>query len=813
MRGRRASGSGFRVRGGGAAVWLLPAGRFGGVPALAFLLFCWVAGGVPAAADDFAGRARDPEALLFQGVPAGAKDAGAWDFAGSRDSAAGFVYTLVQGTETVTEEWLEELVQAGLEPVRYVPNNAYIFRTMDGAKAAAQLPVDEVRRFFILGPDNRVAPETGEAAAKAADDALLAVAVTLWPEEDAGRAVQSIEDNGGEVTGRADVAGQPFLTAEVPAAAVQELAALPEIEWIEPVSTITLRNDLTGAMVESGTPEMRPFRNSGLFGAGQVVGHIDSTLNALGCFFADPAGIPPGPDHRKLLRTAGATNPTTHGSHTAATIAGWRMNGDLDKAGIAPAARLSHANYRELIPHADLDVPQNFNSLYGLLNLARGDGAAIHSNSWGDDERTNYTYLAAAADLFVFLHEETLVVFAASNEATLRTPENARNVLAVGASRRYPDKDVKLSGGVGPTFDGRMKPDLYAPGHLVESAFSGMCSTGGLSGTSMATAAVSGAAALVREYFQTGRYPTGDPGGGAAFTPSGALLKAVLLNAAQDLVAEEDYPSQAQGWGRVQLDRALPTGPEGSRRLYVEDHRASFGHGMRTGQSRSVPVLVKRRDEPLRVTLTWDDPPVSRAAESTVVNDLDLQVIGPDGVFYRGNVFENRRSVTGSTHDPLNNVEQIHLPAPQTGLYQIVVDGAFVEPRNAPQGFALAASGGIYSPASGPVLLFAPGDVPANRSAQLYLLHPGIDTSTVTVEVTGESGDVETFTLFQRFAGIYESPVSLAIGEPVPGNGLLDGRSGETFTARFQPGPEAEPVEATITLRAAGTDGPTWRMY
>ncbi len=763
------------------------------------VLLVWLAGVAPAGG---------PGELLFQGTPETAKSAPAWDPA-TKPSATGHVYLLVQAGGTMTAAWLEAMEAAGLEPVRYVPNNAYIFRTQDGAKASGELPAHKVHRFFPLGPANRVAPETSEAAGKSAEDDPLTVAITLWPGEAADRVLHVIADSGGTPAGHADIPEQPFLMAGIPAGALWHLAELPEIEWIEPVSRITPRNDVTGAMVESGTPDQRPFRETGLYGVGQVVGHIDSTLNAASCFFVDPTGIPPGPGHRKLVRVAGANNPTTHGTHTAATIAGWRDGGTFQDAGIAPAARLSHANYDVLLPHRNEDVPENFGSLFGLLDVARHDGAAIHSNSWGDDQRASYTYLGAAADLFVFLQEDALVVFAATNEETLRSPENARNVLAVGASRRYPNTDARLSGGAGPTFDGRMKPDLFAPGEQVRSAYSGLCSTGTLSGTSMAAAAVSGGAALVREYFQAGRYPNGTPAPENAFTPTGALLKAVLLNGAQDLTQVDAYPSHRQGWGRLQLDRALPSGPDSFRRLYVEDHRASAGLGMRTGQSRNIPVLVKDRAEPLRVTLTWNDPPVSRAAQSTVVNDLDLQVIGPDGTFYRGNVFSGRQSVTGGARDTLNNVEQVHLPAPKHGLHQIVVEGTFVEPRNAPQGFALAVSGGILSPHTAPALLFAPGDIAAGGSAELYLLDPLLQSTTATVEVTGESGDSETFTLYQRFDGIYETTVPLAIAPPVPGNEVLEGQHGETFTARYTPGT----AEATITLRAEDTDGPAWRLY
>lgn len=45
----------------------------------------------------------------------------------------------------------------------------------------------------------------------------------------------------------------------------------------------------------------------------------------------------------------------------------------------------------------------------------------------------------------------------------------------------------------------------------------------------MATPVVAGAAALLRQYFVQGFYPTGAAVSASGFTPSGPLLKAVVL--------------------------------------------------------------------------------------------------------------------------------------------------------------------------------------------------------------------------------------------------------------------------------------------
>ncbi|NIP86543.1 MAG: S8 family serine peptidase, partial [Planctomycetales bacterium] len=76
------------------------------------------------------------------------------------------------------------------------------------------------------------------------------------------------------------------------------------------------------------------------------------------------------------------------------------------------------------------------------------------------------------------------------------------------------------------------------------SATPSPCDTQARTGTSMACPAVAGVGMLVRQYFMDGYYPTGSPDPEATFTnPSGALLKATLLNSAVDMTGISGYPS------------------------------------------------------------------------------------------------------------------------------------------------------------------------------------------------------------------------------------------------------------------------------
>jgi len=228
----------------------------------------------------------------------------------------------------------------------------------------------------------------------------------------------------------------------------------------------------------------------------------------------------------------------------------------------------------------------------------------------------------------------------------------------------------------GPTRDGRVKPDVVAPGEAIKSATSvdrdNECSTRRISGTSMATPLVAGIAGIVRQYLMEGRTPSGEAGGPEeGTTPSGALIKAVIINGAVPLrgyaqsgLPLEPPPSFRQGWGRVELASALPL-PARPASLQVADWKNLRGTGDAHAYCLSVPE--GSGVAPVSVTLAWMDAPGSLSGSGGLVNDLDLEIEVP----------VNASAVSwGSAERPdrKNNVEKgvIHYPVPG-GHYGVTV--------------------------------------------------------------------------------------------------------------------------------------------
>ena len=120
-------------------------------------------------------------------------------------------------------------------------------------------------------------------------------------------------------------------------------------------------------------------------------------------------------------------------------------------------------------------------------------------------------------------------------------PGNADGVITVGATHRYRPHTYGVSffSSRGPTGDGRLKPDLVAPGERIESCLLGS-SWGELDGTSMAAPHVSGAAAMLMARYDE---LIGEP----------QRIKRILCESATDLARERSF----QGHGMLDVLRAF----------------------------------------------------------------------------------------------------------------------------------------------------------------------------------------------------------------------------------------------------------------
>jgi subtilisin family serine protease len=125
--------------------------------------------------------------------------------------------------------------------------------------------------------------------------------------------------------------------------------------------------------------------------------------------------------------------------------------------------------------------------------------------------------------------------------SSITDPGNAEGIITVGATHRdWPHTyGVSFFSSRGPTGDGRMKPDLLAPGEKITSCIPG-ARDDEMDGTSMAAPHVSGAAALLMARHEELK---GQP----------TRIKQILCDTATDLRRERSF----QGHGMVDVLRAI----------------------------------------------------------------------------------------------------------------------------------------------------------------------------------------------------------------------------------------------------------------
>ena len=659
--------------------------------------------------------------------------------AGNEDPAAerAFARTdeslaLVQFKGPIKDAWLEELRATGVTVVTYMAQNAYLVHASPTAvKALADFAeTPEVRAITAFGAGDKIEPgiaSTGsvEVAVETLDGAP-------------GAEAREVLSGADELRGPARFAGTTAQFVTIDVAAAQALAQDPGVVAIEPWVDPELLDERAASIVAGrvnaagdtlSAANYFGFLTSQGFPTTTLPDVIDITDEGI-----DKGIVPvPAGSHNDFFvngnpaansrltyaqeATAGDTNARDcggHGTNVASIAAGYNKS---TGASVEDAAGFNYG--LGVAPRTKLGATKIFNcagtfdvttSLAALHSAAFASGARLSNNSWGAPVGGAYNAQAREFDFLVrdaragqAGNQQFVELVAAGNSGsganTIGSPATAKNVITVGASENVRPigatdgcgvtdagannaRDIINFSSRGPTDDGRIKPDIVAPGTHVTGAQpqtgaeydgSGTCNpqfpAGSaiyslVSGTSQATPEVTGAAALIRDWYRR------EVGGGTA-VPSPAMTKALLVNTATDQVGGQDgasgtnanIPTQVQGWGRVNLGNTFGN----TARDFVDQTNTI----RTTGHSERKTYTVASSAKPLRVSLAWTDAP-GPTSGNAFVNDLDL-IVSADGQTFRGNVFSSGLSATGGAPDTRNNLENVFLPAGITGPVSVDV--------------------------------------------------------------------------------------------------------------------------------------------
>ncbi|MCP4491460.1 MAG: S8 family serine peptidase, partial [Gammaproteobacteria bacterium] len=562
------------------------------------------------------------------------------------------------------------LSEAGVELISYIPNYAWL-ASVNVSRLASFTVHPLVRWAGELAATDKISPSIqaqGIANWGENVDGTVNLRIMFFADVSQQDAEELIAQQGGMVTkGNWD---SKTLTVKVPRVGLNGLANEDIVQWIEDIPPPRKRfNDgaMSGAKINSLWSVPYELSGSGVTIGVWDGGHVDAAHDDFGgrVIYGDTAEV------------------GEHATHVAGTLAG---NGNLSEQNGGTANQWRGAAPDALILSYDWSDPIQESSA-----AIDTHGLDISQNSWGfwiDEGLYNNCsfygdYLTDSKDYDALVKGDygspVNVVFSAGNErndldcniqqnggyGTIPPPGTGKNIITVGAVNSDDDSMTYFSSW-GPVDDGRIKPDVVAPG--CESGGEGYIHSTlpedsygnpGWCGTSMAAPVVSGSAALLIEQFASNY--------GADPLPS--TIKALLTHTAEDLGTTG--PDYQHGYGRIDATAAADVVANGA---IIEATITA------DGQQDSYVIEVAGGATELKVTLAWDDEAAAPQSSSQLVNDLDLVLFDPaSGTHLPWVMDPGNPSVAATTGvDSLNNVEQITIQNPPSGTWIIQVSGTTV---------------------------------------------------------------------------------------------------------------------------------------
>ena len=603
---------------------------------------------------------------------------------------------LVQFRTVGLPEWRAALGDAGATVLSFFPHNAHVVR-MDPSLVASLEQLDVVERVAPYHPAYRLEPSLRDWALAAENREPRRVRVMAFEWGPAGK--QRILADA-RLFGARLAAWAPsghILELWVTPQQLLRLAAHDEVMWID--AWTPDGDDMDLVRTDSGANWLET--THGTCGQGVRGEVLDSGVQQ------------DHPDFDGILMHTTA-DVQSHGTSTYGIVFG---NGNRDGDGNAQGT--GH------LPSSTGCASQGIFADYGVVTdrfahtqQLKGSPyfASFQSNSWGGGLTTLYDSVSAQMDDIIWRLDIAITQSQSNSGSRLsRSQAWAKNIISVGGVRHFntlatADDSWTNGASIGPAEDGRIKPDVSYWYDSIFTTTTGSGYTSGFGGTSAATPETAGVLGLMVQMWSDNVWGT-NPTGTTVFErqPHASTIKALLMNNTWQYAfagAAHDLTRVHQGWGRPNVKVAR----ERSARSFVVNQTTP----LQVGQAATYTIEVVcrsgngcgsangNRNDELRVTLTYPDPPGTTSATLHRINDLSLRVVSPSGAVYHGNngLLVGNYSTAGGSPNTIDTVENVLVPNAEVGNWTVEVRAAEINQDAYPTTpaadavFALVVTGG-----------------------------------------------------------------------------------------------------------------------
>ena len=749
---------------------------------------------------------------------------------------------LVQFSSPPPPQVRAQLSASGVDLLHYVPEDAFLAR-LHNVRLGQLRGWQSVQWVGEYRPEYKVHPRLAAAARGSLQtNGTVAVNVLIAAQATPGE-IAEVRSLFSTIAHESRLRQGTILQGGLAPHRLDALAQASSVLWVERAPRRKLVDEMAAKLVGGddgfvGTPTVS--QQLGFDGSGVTVCVADTGLDTgnTNTMHPDLRGRVTGFKYYGSNITDGSDG-YGHGTHVAGIVAGNAATGEIDPD-FGTLYGLGVASEANLLIQRIFDDEANPASPFPSDDTLTGDavrnGADIGSNSWGNDVQGEYDTDASQFDELVRDADPStpgdqpyILEFSSGNAGpdsqTVGSPATGKNVIATGASQNVPGT-LALAYGLyadgqdtmadfssrGPCEDGRIKPDVVAPGTWIASAASSaafdLASVSWtpiddyyvyMGGTSMSGPHASGAAAIFVQYYKSLHTNA---------MPSPALVKAALINSANELDqlngGPGPIPNFEEGWGRITLTNIIITDLNTAPRYYQYLDQTTL---LTNGQLFERHSLVQSPAQPLKITLAYTDVAGFPGAIPALVNDLDLEVVGPDGTLYRGNQFAGSDSAPNApSPDSINNVEAVHLTQPLPGDYRVRVRARHVVQDALPnataaidQDFALVIGGDLARPGAGSVLLDRPAyTAPAVIQLMVFDTARAANSTVAvllksTTEASGENVVLNSAGNYGAFTGTVATVMAAAAA-----NGKLEIHHGDGIQAEYTDSSGAKRVATAV---------------